>query len=77
MSVREEVISIIAKTLDLEPSELSDDVSLYSGVGVDSTEMVEVTVALSKALGVKLVQGDISNKVPLKDIVAEIEKKKQ
>jgi len=77
MSVREQIISVIAKTLDLEPSELSDDASLYSGVGVDSTEMVEVTVALSKALGVKLVQGDISNKITLKEIVAVIEKKKQ
>jgi acyl carrier protein len=77
MSVREQIISVIAKTLDLEPSELSDDVSLYSGAGVDSTEMVEVTVAISKALGVKLVQGDISNKITLRELVAVIEKKKQ
>jgi len=77
MSVKEQVISIIAKTLDLETSELGDDVSLYSGVGVDSTEMVEVTVAISKALGVKLAPGDISNKITLKELVAVIEKKKQ
>ena len=77
MSVREQIISVIAKTLDLEPSELGDDVSLYSGVGVDSTEMVEVTVAISKALGVKLAQGDISNKITLKELVAVIERKKQ
>ena len=77
MSVKEEVLSVIAKTLDLEPSELGDEVSLYSGAGVDSTEMVEVAVALSKALGIKLAQGEISNKMPLKDIISVIEKKKQ
>ncbi len=76
MSVQEEVASIIAKTLDLNPGEIKGDVSLYQGVGVDSTEMVEVTVALSKGLGVKLAQGEISNKSTLNDIVAVIEKKK-
>jgi len=77
MNINEQVASVIAKTLDLEPSELKDDTSLYAGAGVDSTEMVEVAVALSKQLGVKLAVGDISNKNTVKEIAAIIEKKKQ
>jgi len=77
MSVKEQVIEIISRTLDIEKSELSGDTSLYAGAGVDSTEMVEITVALAKALDVKLAQGDISNKSTIDDIAATIEKKKQ
>lgn len=77
MALKEEVISAIAKTLDVGENELVADKTLYDSIGVDSTEMVELTVALGKQFEVKIEANEIGkNSTPLQ-IVETIEKKKQ
>jgi len=76
MSLQAQVIEVIAETLDIEAGDIKADVSLYSSVGIDSTEMVEVAVALGKKLGVAIKSGELNNKQTVNEIVAIIEKKK-
>ncbi len=77
MSLKEEIINLIAETLDVGKDELKDDQSLYDSIGVDSTEMVELRVVIKKKLGVELEQGEITNKHSLNQIVATVQNKKQ
>lgn len=77
MALKEEVIGRICETLDVSAKELKEDQKLYDSVGVDSTEMVELTVSLSKHFGVSFESNEITkNSTPL-EITAVIEKKKQ
>ena len=76
MSLKEEIINLIAETLDVDKDELKEDKSLYDSIGVDSTEMVELRVVIKKKLGVELEQGEITNKHTPNQIVEIVEKKK-
>ncbi len=67
MVSKEELIKVIAEILDVGQDEVVEDKRLYDSVGVDSTEMVELAIALGKHFGVK-----IENK----EIVEIINKKK-
>jgi len=76
MSLKEEVIDQICNTLDVTKDELQEEISLYDSIGVDSTEIVELVVALGKHFGVKLETTEVTkNSTPL-DIVGIISKKK-
>lgn len=76
MQLKEEVIDIVCQVLDVDKSELDCQKSLYDCLGVDSTEMVEISVAINKKLGVKLGQREITNKHSLDEIVKLLEGKK-
>jgi len=76
MGIKEEVISAIAKTLDVGENELVEDKTLYDSIGVDSTEMVELTVALGKEFGVKIETNEIGKTSTPLQIVSIIEQKK-
>ncbi len=69
-------VLLIAETLDADKTDIKDNVSLYDCLGVDSTEMVELNVALQKKFGVRFAQNEISNRCTLADIVRIIQSKK-
>ena len=77
MGLKEEVAELISKTLDVESSEIGEDQKLYDSIGVDSTEMVEVVVSMSKQFGVKLETSEITKFSTPNEIVDLIERKKQ
>ena len=77
MGLKEEVIAHISKTLDVESSEIGEDQKLYDSIGVDSTEMVEVVVSMSKQFEVKLETSEITKFSTPNEIVDLIERKKQ
>ncbi len=77
MGLKEEVIEMMAKTLDVGKDELAEDKTLYDSIGVDSTEMVELTVALGKHFGVKIEANEIGKTSTPLQVVEVIEKKKQ
>ncbi|MCM8823888.1 MAG: acyl carrier protein [Candidatus Omnitrophica bacterium] len=77
MSIKDEVFSLLGETLDVGIEELKEDKSLYDSLGVDSTEMVEVRIALKKKLGVELKDGEITNKQTLREIISIVESKKR
>jgi acyl carrier protein len=54
MSVEQEVKAIIIKTLSVLPAEFKIDERLYDSLGVDSTEIVELVIALEKKFSVQI-----------------------
>jgi acyl carrier protein len=76
MGIREDVKIAISEILDVNVQQLDDTSKLYDSVGVDSTEMVELTVALGKRFNVKLAATDISKFSTPLEIVTVIEKRK-
>jgi len=60
MDTKERIKNVFVKALKVKPEELKDTVKLYDGIGVDSTEMVEVVIALEKEFGVKLSPKEIT-----------------
>jgi acyl carrier protein len=76
MNLKEEVIKVIADTLEVEENEVVAEKKLYDSIGVDSTEMVELTVTLSKKFGVKVAASEISKFSTPLEIAKLIEGKK-
>ncbi|MBF0385345.1 MAG: acyl carrier protein [Candidatus Omnitrophica bacterium] len=54
MSIETKVTEVLQKVLDVEASEIKGDASLATAFGVDSTEMVEISVGIKKSLGVPI-----------------------
>ncbi len=76
MDLRDEVLQKICETLDVDEKELTVDKKLYDSIGVDSTEMVELTVALSKHFGVQIAAHEMTKFSTPLDIIALIGKKR-
>ncbi|MBL7130214.1 MAG: acyl carrier protein [Candidatus Omnitrophica bacterium] len=68
MDVKQQIKDIIINTLNIKPDELKEGMSLENSLGVDSTEMVEIVVALSKKFNVKVQEKEISKNSTLEDI---------
>lgn len=75
MGVKEEVKEVIGKVLDIGQDEVNDEQPLYDSLGVDSTEMVELSVSLGKKFGINLGQREITNKNTVSEIVNIIQNK--
>jgi acyl carrier protein len=76
MALKEDVVSAIADILDVKVEELTADKKLYDSIGVDSTEMVELCVALGKRFDVKIATNEITKFSTPLEIASVIEKKK-
>ncbi len=77
MDLKEEVKKVIADTLEVGIEEVEDGKNLYDSIGVDSTEMVEVCVALGKHFGTKIQANEVNKDSIPEDIVKIIEQKKE
>jgi acyl carrier protein len=75
MEAKEKIKEVLVKLLKVGPEELKDDVKLYDGIGVDSTEMVEALIALEKEFGTKLSSKEISKFSTINDIEKVIQSK--
>lgn len=75
MEVREKIRETIINLLKLKPQELKDKEKLCDGIGADSTEMVELVIALEKAFGVKLSPKEITKFCSVEDIERTIQSK--
>ena len=75
MATKEEIKDVIVKLLKIRPEELKGDISLLDSIGVDSTEMVETVIALSKAFGISLSAKEISKFSNINDIEKVINSK--
>jgi len=75
MEVREKIRETIISLLKLKPQELKDDEKLCDGIGADSTELVELVIALEKAFGVKLTAKEITKFCSVNDIERIIQSK--
>lgn len=68
MDIKAQIKDVLVKLLKVKPEELKDDVTLESGIGVDSTEMVEALIALEKAFSTKLSPKEIGKFSTINDI---------
>ena len=77
MALKEEVVDVICKTLDIEASEIKEDIKLYDSIGIDSTELVELVVCIKKQFNVPIETDEITKFSTLNEIVSLIQGKKQ
>lgn len=77
MALKDEVISFICDTLDVDRDELAEDKRMYDSIGIDSTEVVELVVGLKKKFAVALETNEITKFSTPLEIIQLIEQKKQ
>jgi len=73
--MKERIKGVFVDLLKVRPEELKDDIRLYDGIGVDSTEMVEAVIALEKAFGTKLSPKEITKFSTINEIEKVIRSK--
>ncbi len=69
MAVEDTVKEILNTVLDVKPEEIQPNVKLEDSLGVDSTEMVEISVGIKKALNVELADSELKKSHSFNDIV--------
>ena len=58
-TIEQKVKGIFNKVLDITPDEIKPDAKLDESLGMDSTELVEISVALKKEFGIPLADNEI------------------
>jgi len=69
MSVEERLHRVLVDGIGLEIRDIRPNATLKESLGVDSTEMVEVVVALEKEFGVKVPEGVIHGGSTIRELV--------
>ena len=59
LTVEDKVKNIFKKVLDIQPGEIEADVSLAESLEIDSTEMVEIAVALKKEFNIPIADNEL------------------
>ena len=75
MDTKIKVKEVLSNLLKVKIDELKDDLSLQDSIGVDSTEMVESVIALSKDFGISLSAKEITKFSTINDIEKVIQSK--
>ncbi|MBF0532743.1 MAG: hypothetical protein HQL23_06555 [Candidatus Omnitrophica bacterium] len=75
MSNEAKIKEIIMKTLDVSADEIKPDQSIAQCLGVDSTELVEISVAIKKTLNVPLKDNELKKTHTFKQIVEIVNSK--
>ena len=75
MAVEESVRKILKEVLDVEANEIQPNAKLDQAFGVDSTEMVEITVGIKKALNLDIQNNELKKSQSFNDIVAYLKTK--
>ena len=77
MNTETKIREILQKVLDIKPNEIVPGAKLDESLGIDSTEMVEISVAIKKQLGVVLKDNELKKSHSLNDIVEILNSKTQ
>lgn len=75
MVVEETIKEVFKTVLDVQPDEIKTDGSLEDTLDVDSTEMVEISVGIKKALNVELADNELKKSHSFNDIVGILKSK--
>lgn len=75
MAVEDTVKEVLYQVLDVKPEEIKPDDKLEDGLGVDSTEMVEISVGLKKALSVDIADNELKKSHSFNEIVEILKSK--
>jgi acyl carrier protein len=76
MSVEQGIQEVIIEILSVQPEEIKMDEKLSDSLGVDSTEMVNVILALEKKFGLRIDDKQITKHSSVRDIITVIESKR-
>ena len=76
MSTEEKIKQIFKKILDIKPEEIIPGAKLDESLGIDSTELVEISVAIKKELGVPLKDNELKKSHSFSEVVKIVESKK-
>ncbi len=68
--------AIFKKVLDIKESEIVPGAKLDESLGIDSTEMVEISVVIKKELGVSIKDNELKKTHSFNDIVGILRTKK-
>lgn len=75
MAVEDTVREVLNTVLDVKPDEIQPDSKLEESLDVDSTEMVEISVGIKKALNVKLADNELKKTHSFNEIVEILKSK--
>jgi len=75
MAVEETVKEIFHNVLDVKPEEIQAEAKLEESLNVDSTEMVEISVGIKKALKIELADNELKKSQSFNDIVEILKSK--
>ena len=68
---------IFKKVLDIKDNEIVPGAKLDESLGIDSTEMVEISVVIKKELGIVLKDGELKKSFSFNDIVMILKTKNE
>lgn len=74
-SVEEKFKGILKRVLDIKESEIIPGAKLDESLGIDSTEMVEISVGLKKELGIQLKDNELKKTMSFNEIVTILKTK--
>ncbi len=69
MAVEDTVREILNTVLDVKPEEIQPDAKLEESLEVDSTEMVEISVGIKRALKIELADNELKKSHSFNEIV--------
>ncbi|MFA5060600.1 MAG: phosphopantetheine-binding protein [Candidatus Omnitrophota bacterium] len=69
LTAEQRVKNILKKVLDIDPSEVKSDAKLDQSLGIDSTEMVEISVGVKKEFNVPIADNEIKKTFSVNDIL--------
>ena len=75
MAVEDTIKEVFQTVLDVKPDEIKPGDRLEDSLGVDSTEMVEISVGLKKALNVVLKDNELKKTHTFNEIVEILKSK--
>ena len=75
MAVEDTVKEVLNKVLDVQPDDIRPDDKLEESLEVDSTEMVEISVGIKKALNVPLADNELKKSHSFNDIIGILKAK--
>ena len=74
-TLEDKVKAIFKKVLDIPPGEIVPGAKLDESLGIDSTEMVEISVAIKKEFGVVLKDNELKKTHSFNDVVELLKSK--
>lgn len=75
MSLEAKVKDVFKQVLDIKPEEIKENEKLDIALGIDSTEMVEITVALKKAFNLDIPNNGFKKTQTFNELVGFIRSK--
>ncbi len=75
IDIESKLKGIFKKVLDIKESEIIPGAKLDESLGIDSTEMVEISVVIKKELGIQLKDNELKKTFSFNDIVSILKMK--